>query len=157
MKFLFFRHYWWVLPSILILVFISAYKTGFLIDFKFISAALGTFLSSVYFVQKQRLEEVILFREIFSECNQRYNIINDEINNIIRGDDLSVLTHKEKNLLDDYFNLCGEEYLYFKQGYIYPDVWAAWMNGMNSILNNKRIKQHWVKEKETGSFYGLPL
>ncbi len=157
MKFWFFRNYWWILLLSPFVAFYFLYKFEVTIDFKVTSTVLGTFLSSFYFVQKQRLEEIRLFREIFSECNQRYESINDDINIIIDGDNGSELTVKEKNCLDDYFNLCGEEFLYFKQGYIYPDVWASWLNGMKSIVDDKRINQHWGKEKESGSFYGLPL
>lgn len=156
-KFWFFRHYWWVLLCLLLSVIAIMAYVGVKLDFKVISALLGIFLPSIYFVQKQRLEEAKLFREIFAECNQRYDDMNDKINNIMRGDHSSPLDESETNLLDDYFNLCAEEYLYFQQGYIYPDVWAAWLNGMKAILKDKRISQHWLKEKVAGSFYGLPL
>jgi len=57
----------------------------------------------------------------------------------------------------DYLNLCGEEYLYYKRGYIEPSVWHAWQNGMKSILEAPSIYAVWVAEKKTGSYYDLPL
>src|SRR5436190_2837771 len=30
----------------------------------------------------------------------------------------------------DYFNLCAEEFLFQRLGYIYDEVWTSWRNGM---------------------------
>jgi hypothetical protein len=57
--------------------------------------------------------------------------------------------------LFDYFNLCGEEYLFYSQGYVYPEVWKAWFNGMEFFRPNPRIRQLWNEELKTGSYYGL--
>jgi hypothetical protein len=57
--------------------------------------------------------------------------------------------------LYNYFNLSGEEYFYYKQGYIYPEVWKAWRNGMKIFYQVERIKQEWDKELSNDSYYGL--
>ncbi len=115
----------------------------------------GGFLTAFYFLHKQRIEEVRLFREIFSECNLRYDKMNEAINIIISKSKEDTLSEEEKNQLSDYFNLCGEEYLYFKQGFIYPDVWLAWSNGMKAILGNERVSPYWQLEKKSESYYGV--
>ncbi len=43
----------------------------------------------------------------------------------------------------------------YKQGFIYPEVWQAWGNGMRFFRQNLRIKELWEKELKSGSYYGL--
>jgi hypothetical protein len=56
-----------------------------------------------------------------------------------------------------YFNLCAEEYLYYTKGYIYPEVWSAWWNGMIVFCRNPRIRRIWSDELNTNAYYGFPL
>jgi len=112
-------------------------------------------LSLTYFIQKQKLEELNLFKEIFAGFNARYDKMNEALNRILTGDPNIELSKSECDTLYNYFNLCGEEYLYFSLGYIYPEVWRAWCNGMKIFRRNSRIKCEWDKELETGSYYGL--
>ena len=65
------------------------------------------------------------------------------------------LTNDEKQLLVDYFNLCGEEHQIWKQGFVYPEVWRAWENGMRQYVSDPRIRAFWEKERSTNSYYGL--
>lgn len=117
---------------------------------------IGSLLSLFYFVQKQKLEELKVFREIFTECNSRYDEVNESLAEIVESEG-KCLSSVEKQILVDYFNLCGEEYLYYRHGIIDPTVWEAWANGMRAILEAPRITEHWKKEKSTGSYYGLPF
>jgi hypothetical protein len=117
---------------------------------------IGTLLSFAYFLQKQKLEETRLFREIFKECNARYELMNEELE-LIAQKDPKTLNPAEHGKVIDYLNLCGEEYLYFKLGYIEPTVWYAWQNGMRSIVSAPSIRKIWNQEKATGSYYDLPL
>ena len=59
--------------------------------------------------------------------------------------------------LNDYFNLCAEEYYWYKKGRIDDTIWKSWQAGMNSWYTNKPvIKEAWEKEyKNFGhqSFY----
>ena len=57
--------------------------------------------------------------------------------------------------LNDYFNLCGEEYLFYRRGYIYPEVWKSWVAGMKIYYANERIKKLWAQELSNQSYYGL--
>lgn len=94
-------------------------------------------------------------QELFEEFNSRYDGVNESLNQILQGNNRQELTPGEINTLYDYFNLCGEEYLYYKEGYIYPEVWRAWCNGMKLFFQNKRIKGVWEKEFLTDSYYGF--
>lgn len=149
-----FGHYWWLLS-------IAAAATSVVLvhhgePLSSFAGAAGAFLSVVYFVQKQRLEELRLFREIFKECNARYDSMNEALAKVCEPND-ERLSPEEANLLIDYFNLCGEEYLYYRQGYIPPLVWQSWYLGMQVVICSPRVNELWRAEAATGSYYGLPL
>ena len=110
-------------------------------------------ISSVFLIQKHKLEELRLFTDLFKEFNKRYDKLNESLNQIISKD--GDLEPDETKDLFDYFNLCGEEYLYYREGYILPHVWKAWKNGMPVFFENKRIKKLWDEECKTESYYGF--
>jgi len=119
---------------------------------------IGSLASALYFIQKQKLEELHLFKELFVEFNARYDKLNEDLNRIVFAEPKGELTQEEKNLLNDYFNLCGEEFLFFRRGYIYPEVWRAWHNGMKFfIVKDDRVKDYWKRESKTDSYYGLRI
>lgn len=154
LKHWFFTHYWWLVSVTAItvaglLVYLREPISSF-------AGAAGAFLSIIYFVQKQRLEEMRLFRDIFKECNARYDAMNEKLAEVCDSNDAK-LTPSETDLLVDYFNLCGEEYLYYRQGYIPPVVWEAWHLGMKVVICSPRVNELWRSEAATGSYYGLPL
>ena len=154
LKYWLFEHYWWLLCVVVLVTL------GVLLarneQVGTVATAVGALLSIAYFLQKQKLEEMRLFREIFRECNARYDAMNEELMEIIDKPAVE-LTTKERARVIDYLNLCGEEYLYFKRGYIEPSVWHAWQNGMKAIVETPNIHAIWVAEKKTGSYYDLPL
>lgn len=154
LKFWLFEHYWWLL------LLAVASTIGTLLYLKeqvaTVATVVGALLSVAYFLQKQKLEEMRLFREIFKECNARYDVMNEQLS-VIATKHLADLTSQERNRIVDYLNLCGEEYLYFKRGYVEPSVWAAWQNGMKAIVAAPSIRAVWESERNTGSYYDLPL
>lgn len=153
-KFWFLKNYWWIFTAVTVLiVFIYFFNSS--MKFSTLVTSFGTVLSIVYFLQKQRLEETKLFRDIFSECNVRYETMNDALNAILKDNDNTELSPVEREVLNGYFNLCGEEHLYYTQGYIFPEVWENWKNGMKIFLDNPRIKSAWDEELKSESYYDL--
>jgi len=75
---------------------------------------------------------------------------------LVRGDG-NTLRPEDVNVLYDYFNLCAEEYLYYKSGYIDSNVWESWTQGMKIFTNDDEIKRLWVHEIQSGSYYGFSL
>ena len=154
LKFWIFEHYWWLILTTTVVAI------GILLTLKeqiaTIATVVGALFSLMYFLQKQKLEEIRVFREIFKECNSRYDEMNDALA-IIGKKSLTDLTETERSRVIDYLNLCGEEYLYFKRGYIDPSVWQAWNNGMKAVTSAPSIRGIWETEKNTGSYYDLPL
>src|SRR5688500_2099928 len=59
---------------------------------------IATFLSYLYFAQKQDLEELSLFKELFTEFNHRYDELNEGLNLILRGESHIELTTDEIDL-----------------------------------------------------------
>ena len=114
--------------------------------------------SAVYFIQKQKLEELRLFKELFMSFNRRYDKMNESLNRIASGGQTKQLTRDEKDILNDYFNLCSEELLFYQRGYIYHEVWTAWHNGVRFFMQEDgRIKRHWDEERTNDSYYGLEI
>jgi hypothetical protein len=120
-----------------------------------VASVIGTLLSLGYFLQKQKLEELRVFREIFKECNARYYQMNETLDAIAKKTD--EVKPEEKAKVIDYLNLCGEQYLYYKLGYIEPSVWQAWITGMEAHIAAPNISSIWAIEKRKGSYYDLPL
>ncbi len=107
-------------------------------------------------VQKQNLEETRLFKDLFEQFNKQYDKMNDDLNMIWEQPDDKQLNEDEIKKLFKYFNLCGEEYLYYHEGFICPDVWRAWNNGMKYFRKKSRIKNLWDRELEdNNAYYGL--
>lgn len=125
-------------------------------NWQVVVSVVGGALSLVYFVQKQKLEELRLFKDLFVEFNARYDKIQDRLLFIAEQND-GELSKEECQVVYEYFNLCAEEFLFFRLGYIDPAAWSAWRSGMRCHLNNSRIRQLWDKDVKSDSYYGLQL
>lgn len=109
----------------------------------------------VYFLYNQHLQETKLFADLFRQFNEKYDSLNSDLNRLVSiCDEPSGL---DRQIMFDYFNLCGEEYLYYKTGFIDPEVWDAWRVGMKCFLSQSHIRSLWTLELETGSYYGLTI
>ena len=64
------------------------------------------------------------------------------------------LSQESQQLLMDYFNLCAEEYLYFRSGYIDEDVWRSWTRGMRIYAQVPVIREIWERDLSTRSLHG---
>lgn len=155
-KFSFFRYPWLfvAIPTVVFIVIVKFQSTG---DWGLPITVAGTGLSLIYFAQKQRLEELHLFNALFKDFNERYDCLNDDLTKIACENEETSLDKDSKEVLVKYFNLCGEEYLYYSLGYIYPQVWNAWKKGMCYYASNKRIQDFWEEELSTGSYYELSM
>lgn len=151
----FFSFYWIFLILFLGLYYISFYK------FQTIGkelAFLAPFLAFGYFIQKQKLEESKFFLEVFRSFNERYDALNESLNQIMEQD--IEITVEQKESLMNYFNLCSEEYLMFKTGYIPIVVWDSWKEGINHFLKDPKVRMVFDDEMlsdNKNSYYGLSL
>lgn len=122
-----------------------------------VAAMVGSTVSFAFAVQRQHIEETRLFRELFEQFNARYDRLNERLNAIYYNSTSveAELTEPERDVLFNYFNLCGEEFLYYREGFIHEQVWASWMKGMQFFRENPRIRYLWNEELQSGSYYGL--
>ncbi len=109
--------------------------------------------SVIFLTQKQKLEETRLFSELFTGFNKRYDDLNGEIATLKSQN--PPCQGKIDKTLADYFNLCAEEYLFYKEGRILDSVWGNWCRGMEEHLKNDIIRNYWEKEQKENSYYGL--
>jgi TPR repeat protein len=121
-------------------------------SFAIIVGGIGAF---AFGVQRQNHEETKLFKELFEQFNARYHALNDDLNQIFHSPDNLPLNETEIKTLFEYFNLSGEEYLYFEMGYIPQEVWQSWENGMRFFRQNARIRKLWDDDLTQGSYYGF--
>jgi hypothetical protein len=117
---------------------------------------LGLVVGFFYFYTSQHLHETKLFHELFREFNRRYDELNEGLNRIARDTSVT-LTEQDCQTLFDYFNLCAEEYLYFKNGFIEQSVWDSWLNGMRHFAEVEKIRRLWESEARQNSYYGFDL
>jgi hypothetical protein len=113
----------------------------------------------VYFMQPQRLADLKMFHELFTKFNERYDALHDTLNQIANEESDTELTVDEKKALQKYCNLCAEEYFFHTHGYIYPDVWEAWLAGMCWFYaKSSRIRKFWDEElARNSSYYGMSM
>lgn len=117
-----------------------------------------------YFLYAQHLQETRLFVDVFRQFNERYDHLNKDMNRIRESGTIQpavetekMLPAQDKQILFDYFNLCAEEYLYFKSGYIDKQVWHSWCCGMAFFAESKEVRRLWEAELKSQSYYGFSL
>lgn len=106
-----------------------------------------------------------LQKELFTEFNQRYDKLNGYLEIITKYKSLKEL-EKEKlkkqqflrDKLNDYFNLCAEEYYWYNNGRIDEDLWKSWEVGMNAWYDNHAIiREAWREEYDSFGYQSFYL
>ena len=148
-KWWFYKHYVWIGLGLAALIVKLLYDSGWKAEESIAGLVAG--VGYFHFVQRQRLEEMGLFKELFTAFNARYDKLNEDLARVQRGE----LTAELENKLVDYFNLCAEEYLFYKHGYILPEAWESWRKGMRQYMDVDSVHKLWELEVKTDSYYGL--
>jgi hypothetical protein len=154
-KYWLFDYHWIISFVLLVVVFAVSARNAALQSPSFLCPIVGTVLGLSYFALKQHSEEIRLFKELFCEFNKRYDAMSKQLYALFDAPLDQPLTPDEITLLYGYFNLCAEEYLYYRKGFIYAEVWCAWLNGMVIFFKNSRIRLLWEEELRTNSYYGF--
>jgi len=129
--------------------FAAGHRPGLLVS------AIGGVAGFTYFIYRQHLDETKLFKELFGEFNARYDALNDDLNVILFGPAMGALSANEQERLFSYFNLCAEEYFFYKAGYIDRRVWESWHRGMKVFFKHPRIRALWEQDCKADSYYGF--
>ena len=88
-------------------------------------SVLGLVGDTVAFLYSQHLQVTTLFTDLFRYFNGRYDKLNGRLTSILEGDGDLPLSQNQKHVLFDYFNVCAEEYLYFRAGYDVPPILSS--------------------------------
>lgn len=119
--------------------------------------AIGTVAAFFHFLYTQHNNNTERFINLFRDFNARYDDLNDQLNVIATSKNGTIVEGERLQTLYDYFNLCAEEYLYYKGGYVDNEVWKAWLRGMRYYASNAEIRRIWQRELEQDSYYGFTL
>jgi len=113
----------------------------------------------IYFLQKQKLEECKLFGDYFFRFNQEYLKQSQKLDQLFErtiNEPAEFLLCPEDILtLHAYFDLCSEEFFFWKLGRIHVDAWTAWRTGIKYFLSSPRILKEFRSQMAEGSYYGL--
>jgi hypothetical protein len=106
-----------------------------------------------FYLHRRHAQEARLVKELLADFNERYDKLGTDLQfAVCRNGDFE----KETELkFVRYFNLCAEEWLFWRAGYIYDPVWQAWQNGMRQYSKDKRVMSLWDAEAKTNSYYGF--
>ncbi len=154
-KDLIFRNYWWsigVAASIVVVLWVDGRSIR---ESQTLLAILGGLFSLAFFVQKQKLDELKLFRELFVGFNKKYDELNEDLARIA-AEERSIVG-KDLQVVVDYLNLCAEEYFWYRQGLIPEIVWTSWCKGMDIYFSKDAFASIWATECSTDSYYGLTM
>lgn len=117
-------------------------------------------LSMNYYRHSKKMEHHRMMKDLFKEFNARYDKINHSLYEIEKK--CKTLKDLEEHpklayKLNDFFNLCAEEYFWFKKNRIDEDIWLAWSDGMNDWYKEvKVIRDAWeaeIKKRGCKSYY----
>ncbi len=110
----------------------------------------------VHFLYSQHHQDTQLFVSLFKEFNARYDNLNERLNAIVMRES-EILTEDDQKALFDYFNLCAEQYLFYKTGYIDEEIWQSWLAGMKYFARKKAIRSLWEADLKFNSYYSFTL
>lgn len=113
-------------------------------------------IATIYFgLIKYWMDSDLMFKSLFKEFNERFDALNENLNNIVA--DQTVKGEKTKNqIIQDYLNLCAEEYYWFSKGRIPDPVWNSWLKGIKTYLLVPEIKNLFKSELQyESSYYGF--
>ena len=151
------RWYPWVFLLLCTVFLMLAYTLGGRqLKIEWVVSVLGGAGGLTTFLYSQHLQETKLFTELFQAFNKRYDTLNQPLNQIASSASTEFSADSQQRLMD-YFNLCAEEYLYFRAGYIDDDVWRSWTRGMRFYAAIPAIRDLWERELASGSYYGFSL
>jgi len=118
-------------------------------------AAIGGVWALAFYLQQRHAEDTRFLKELLTDCNARYNELNDRLQTAVWSN--SPFEDQARLAFIDYFNLCAEEWLFWRKGYIDRVVWDAWEAGMRQYSKDPRVAELWCVESNTKSYYGFEL
>lgn len=129
-----------------------------------ILGGIGIFITLYYSWHTKKIADEQMMKQLFTEFNQRYSLLNNSLVQIQRDCptiellNASSQANELKQNVIDYFSLCAEEfYWYHHKKRIDPLIWNSWHTGMNYWYKNvPTIKSLWeleIKSNGKHSYY----
>jgi len=145
------------IATIAVLLLILKYGDG---KNEFVLGLIGVLISLSYGSINVSIEQDRIFKELFTSYTNLYNVeFNDKlivIVKMIEKDSNATLSDLHKKTLNDYLNLCSEQYLWYSKGRIPNRVWISWSNGMVYYFQFKQINDFIKGElNNKESYYGF--
>lgn len=107
--------------------------------------------------EQAKLDKRKAQRELFEKFNERFDKLNDILNDIAANKSLIELSKIEERTVQDYLNLCSEEYFCYTRQLIDKDIWKSWQVGIDNYLKTKSISELFLRErtKSAESYYNF--
>lgn len=127
----------------------------------FLVTILSLIITWYYSYSQRKISHEIMLKQLFTEFNDRYSKLNQHLSEIeSKYSDPDVFQSAEnylilKQKIIEYFNLCAEEYFWYRKGRIDKQIWIAWNSGMRYWYETPSIKYYWEKEKKYKESYYL--
>ncbi|MCL7987062.1 hypothetical protein M8998_03800 [Sphingobacterium sp. lm-10] len=131
-----------------ILDLVKAFTPAFL-------GVVGIVITVIFSAANKKLNHQKMEKELFSEFNKRYDEFNDSLDlldtiaTLSQLKEIDSLIEKKKmyHLLIDYFNLCAEQYYWYKKKRISAKLWESWHSGMMYYYRNYAVfRELWEAE-----------
>jgi hypothetical protein len=123
---------------------------------------IGGLVGILFTVQNYWTEQDKIQMHLVELFNEKYKNINGIILDIVNIDNKLASIDKKINsdAIQDYLNLCAEEYYWYKRGRLSSDIFRAWEYGMITNLVNLSMHTEIVNQikdemKLDFSYYGL--
>jgi hypothetical protein len=116
-------------------------------------SAVGTLWALAFYLHGRHADHAKFAKELKTDFNNRYDSLSTDLQRGIWREGSFEVDVKLKFI--KYFNLCAEEWLFWRAGYIYDPVWDAWHNGMKQYSKDSRVMAIWADELKTDSYYGF--
>jgi len=96
------------------------------------------------------------FLNLFISFNKRFDDLNEDLNLIMKGEEVNERNGKRRTkeqVVQDYLNLCSEEYYWHTKGRIPTEVRTPWKGGIDYYLQSEFIKAYFLEESQYNETY----
>lgn len=149
------RVFWLVSVFIVIVLLMSLFQFCFPKEMKpeMWIGVIGSMVAIYFGLLRHWMDHDKIFKELFLELNARFDTMNEDLNALVKNEPIKSGRSSDQ-VIQDYLNLCAEEYLWYKLGRIDEDVWTSWKRGMDYyLLNSEEVNKYFENEKKFNQSY----
>lgn len=121
----------------------------------------GIIITVIFSAANKNLNHQKMEKELFAEFNKRYDALNDSLTLLSSISTLEQLRETNSfidkktmhHLLIDYFNLCAEQYYWYRKKRIKKLLWDSWHSGMMYYYTTHPVvRELWELEIKGGGY-----